>query len=98
MSFIGGDVVIREAGGGGEGRGGVKEVREGANVLVLGYVRIMLKGKEIAEGPVQEDGLKEGGGGRQHDRARSARHAEQVSAWLVKLLLPRDVSIGIPWR
>ena len=45
----------------------------------------------------QDEGRQSAGARQQRSVARSARHAEQVFAWLVKLLLPWDVSIGIPW-
>src|SRR5262245_22036584 len=44
----------------------------------------------------QDKGWQSAGARQQRSVARSARHAEQVSAWLVELLLPRDASIGIP--
>ena len=46
---------------------------------------------------VQDQGRQSAGAWQQRSVASSARHAEQVSAWLVELLLPRNVSIGIPW-
>jgi hypothetical protein len=44
----------------------------------------------------QDEGWKTAGAWQQRPVARSARHAEQVPAWLVELLLPRDTPIGIP--
>jgi RNA-directed DNA polymerase len=46
---------------------------------------------------VQDEGWQPAGARQQRSMAR-ARHAEQVSAWLVELLLPRDVPFGIPRR
>ena len=46
----------------------------------------------------QDEGRQSAGARQQRSVARSARHAEQVSARLVELLLPRDASIGIPRR
>ena len=75
----------------------------------LGYSfgphRYKANGKMVSERePVQEEratvqdqGWQSAGAWQQRSVARSARHAEQVSAWLVELLLPGDVSIGIPW-
>ena len=76
----------------------------------LGYSfgphRYKANGQSVSERePVQEErataqdeGRQSAGARQQRSVARSARHAEQVSAWLVELLLPRNVSIGIPWR
>src|SRR5215475_251946 len=44
----------------------------------------------------QDKGWQSAGARQQRSMARSARHAEQGSAWLVELLLPGDAPIGIP--
>jgi hypothetical protein len=44
----------------------------------------------------QDEGWQSAGAWQQRSMARSARHAEQLSAWLVELLLPWDAPIGIP--
>ena len=46
----------------------------------------------------QDEGWQSAGAWQQRSMARSARHAEQLSAWLVELLLPWDTPIGIPRR
>ena len=46
----------------------------------------------------QDEGWQSADARQQRSVARSARHAEQVTAWLVELLLPRDAPIGIPRR
>src|SRR6266536_2710396 len=45
---------------------------------------------------VQDEGGQAAGAWQSRSVARSARHAEQFSAWLVELLLPRDAPNGIP--
>ena len=54
--------------------------------------------KPVQEEPAtaQDKGWQSAGARQQRSVARSVRHAKQVPAWLVKLLLPRDAPIGIP--
>ena len=63
--------------------------------------RPMVSGREPVQeerATAQDEGRQSAGARQQRSMARSARHAEQVSARLVELLLLRDASIGIPRR
>ena len=67
-------------------------------ILSRGKRQMVSEREPVQEGcaSAQDKGQQSAVVRQQRSVARSARRAEQVSAWLVKLLLPRNVSIGLP--